>query len=358
MDSDIEWANATALADSGRGSFWGIAGSSLEEAGQGVDFVLWLVTRLFAVILILVAVLGCVAAILLRSRLAPEIGHGPSSRVRLHHVKELLYNYVCCGACCACCDRCCRPHVGQLLRVTLVCATKVRQKLDFYLEVRCEPAEGHPKGSRVHRQANGSVDLGYERLELDWFGDEREFVMQVVQYSGSNQSRDVPLGELRISRESVERYAKEAASAPAGETQRGSRMFSVRRLEKAEATKKNRFKNILLPDGVLPAVFAKLGEEQGIELPQIQDLKRLREENEALLQENTQLRMQTSATSCGSWGSWRPQRAVADMILMSVALKFEILPRQQTPFAAPELIHAPSQEDLLPSKTRRGLGGG
>jgi len=369
MDSRTRAVNASSADQvpglhSGRiavaSSFLGAASENFHEAGQSLDYLLWLVSRIFAAILVVALLLGCVLALTLKNRFGSMKGRSASRPLRPHHVKEILYKYLCCGACCTCCDSLCRPGVEKLLRVTLVCATKVQKKTDFYVEVWCEPSEGHPKGSRVHRQACGSVDLGYERIELDWYGDEKEVVLQVMQYNGSSQIRDVPIGELRISGESVERYALEAAASAEADVRKGSRMFTVRRLARAEAVRKNRFKDMLFPDGVLPAVFARLGEDQGIELPQMQDMARLQAENEALMQENTQLRTHISQSGGGSsWSSsWRPQRASEDGGLMGVAVRFEILPRARAVLKEPELIHAPSQEDVgLLSTRRSGFGG-
>mmetsp|Transcript_96473 Transcript_96473/g.245197 ORF Transcript_96473/g.245197 Transcript_96473/m.245197 type:complete len:318 (-) Transcript_96473:225-1178(-) len=179
----------------------------------------------------------------------------------------------------------------QTLRVTLLTASGVELRSGFYFEAWTEPSAGHSKNSRIHhvRRGSSAVDLGCEQLDLDWFGDEKELVLHLVEYSGAKQSRDLPVAELRVPREAVKRYAVEASGH--GDVVRfGPRTFQMCRLGRQEALqRKRRFQDMPLPSFLVAKMFEKIGEEQGLHIPSSAELERLSAENFALRKQNSEL---------------------------------------------------------------------
>lgn len=224
---------------------------SVPTAGQvsgSLDGTLRLIGRISAgVLLVLVLALICVWPVI-RRRLAilippEEEEHGSSSsgRLRWHKLKMSCYNIICCGFCCPGLASCLgldsfKPQVAEQLKVTFITASNLQRRMDFYFEVWTEPLEGRPKISRVQQQACGKVDLGTEELTLDWLGDEDAVVIQAVEYTGHVISRDIAVGDLRISREAIERYASETADDPQ-DLSKGTRLFPMRVLTRDEAKK-------------------------------------------------------------------------------------------------------------------------
>lgn len=216
----------------------------------------------------------------------------------------------------------------SILRITLVTASGVELRSGFYFEAWTEPSAGHPKNSRIHHRRGGTADLGCEQLELDWFGDEREIVLHLVEFSGSKQSRDLPVAELRVPHAAVLRYAGEANGQ--GDVRFGTRSFKMTPLARQDALqRKRRFQDMLLPSSLATRIFTKIGEEQGLHIPSNEELERLREENRALREENSEL-----WTTSGLQGS----KAFASSTLAAggnldsckhaatVAVRFEVLP--------------------------------
>mmetsp|Transcript_90051 Transcript_90051/g.232417 ORF Transcript_90051/g.232417 Transcript_90051/m.232417 type:complete len:267 (-) Transcript_90051:117-917(-) len=213
---------------------------------------------------------------------------------------------------------CCGAEGGRILRVTLVRADSVPPRLDFYLEAWCEPAEGYPKHSVVHRRPGRSeVDLRCEQLELDWVGDETEVVIQAVHYSGSKQSRDLPVGEIRIPASSIQRYAHEA-SCHEDEVHYGTRVFQMAPLEhEAALSRKVRFQD-MLPKGIANALVKKIGEEIGLHVPSAEEMRRLKEENARLRNANETLRSQTGLSDVYETSQQQETH-------MNVTVRFEII---------------------------------
>lgn len=200
----------------------------------------------------------------------------------------------------------CAPEIRQtVLRVTLVSAAQVNRRSGFYLEVWCEPSDAYPKNSRVHQPSSGTIDLGCEQLELDWVGDEREVVINAVDYGGTQQHRDIPFGGLRIPVAAVHRYAKEAQRAE-HDLRYGTRMFEMSAIEKHDAIqRRRRFQDVWLPKDWFASIVSKVGAENGVHIPSPDEVERLRDENRSLRKENATLRTSTGSASsshfaCGS----------------------------------------------------------
>lgn len=226
------------------------------------------------------------------------------------------------------------------MRVTLVRTSGVPFRSPFYFEVWAEPATGHPKNSRVHTPQRGGVDLGAEQLELDWFGDEREVVLHLVEFSGAKQSRDLPVCELRVPRAAVERYVQEAAAG--GDAYLGSRSFRMEPLAKQDALqRKRRFQDVFLPSGLASHLFTKLGEGQGLHIPTAGEMEQLQQENKELRKENASL--------WGKAGVPRLARAAAaegKKAPTTVSLRFELVSRH-TGFAATLPFRKASFQELV-----------
>lgn len=190
--------------------------------------------------------------------------------------------------------RCCPSCGPQVLQVTLLSVSNLAMPSGFYFEVSSEPASGQPKISRIHR-GSGVIDLNDELLELDWFGDETEVTIHLMACSGNKQSQDIPEGEVRVARSTVQRYAHEA-SGHDREVEKGSRRFQFELPhESVVVARKKRFQDMLLPAGAIfdrmtKAVCSRIGEENGLEVPSSEEMERLRLENQRLKREYQELR--------------------------------------------------------------------
>jgi hypothetical protein len=280
--------NGTANGTAGAETPWQppVQVPNIQQVGCGTGAVLDIVSRIVSACLVLLLIGLCVALVWFRRKFpSQDTGGHKSSWTRWHKIREGFYNYCCCGYCCH--DLYRRNgfdalQVGRTLRVTLLQAAGIQKQTDFYFEVWTEPAEGYPKNSRVHTRAVGVCSLGGEQLELDWYGDEDEVVLQAVQYS-SKQGVDVPLAELRIPRKSVEKYAKEASSGrdDSKDPKRGARLFAFRGLTKQEQSLRlQRFgksKGINAADAVplIPASIMNSLEDHGMALVTLEEKKSL-----------------------------------------------------------------------------------
>jgi hypothetical protein len=282
--------------------------------------------------LVLLALIAfCIVWPILRNKLPPEPDgdrRKPGACCRWHKVKKCLYNALCCGCCLH------RVYqragfnflkVGSTLRVTLIRAEQVRRRMDLYLEVWSEPMESYPKNSRIHNEVAGSCSLGNEQLEIDWLGDEEEVVVQAVQFCGERQSADVAMGELRVKRAAVERYAREAKTAANGQQDltQGSRLFTFRTLSEKEQRRRGlRFKKAVNP--LVPMLVTRWTQAQGIEVPNMAEHERLLAENETLRTEVQRHGQSTTKSFLGGLS-----RSTADgegaEAFMQAAIRFEIV---------------------------------
>lgn len=315
----------------------------LRQVETSTATLLDIVSRISSAVIVLLLAVLCVAYAWFRSKFhIPDARGQKRSWTRWHKIKEGLYNYCCCGRCCHAWYR----HIGfdvlqagRTLRVMLLQAVKIRTQMDLYFEVWTEPAEGYPKNSRVHQRAVGNCSLGGEQLELDWYGDEVEVVLQAVQYS-TMQGKDIPLAEVRVPRAYIERYAKEA-SKDLRDPKRGARLFALRELSKQEKTfRSQRFKPKAInpADAVplLPSVIKSSLEEQGLALVTIEELEKSHRDHMAKAS-----RLSTLPKS--SHAAEEPTE-----VLMEVALRFEFVQPQQLGSGAQTLFRASSFQASMP----------
>jgi len=301
----------------------------LQILEEDVDVTLKVVGRIAAGVLIVMLVALCIAVPLMRKKLKDKSGvPQQGGALRPYKIKECMYNFCCCGFCCDPChqatgfDRL-RPRVGEMLSLTFISATNLKGPLNFYFEVWTEPLEGYPRTSRIYKRANGNYDLGFERMELDWHGDETVLVINAVRYSGDKQSKDLPVAEIKIPSSSVLRYADEAKQSKGDMTQ-GCRVFSMDAIHAAVAGRRvQRVKgtNPLVAHGILPQVLTKISADNGVYVPSAGEVNSLRDENERLKKENEILKSQASGLG-HTFSSTKKEGSP-----MSVAIRFEILPR-------------------------------
>jgi len=221
----------------------------------------------------------------------------------------------------------------RVLRVSLVSANGDGLAGRFYFEAFSRPAAGHPKNSRIHsRRGRETVDLGCETLDLDWFGDEGEVVVQLVQFSGGKQSRDMPAYELRLPRDVIERYTTEASGRL--DVCFGSRHFSMAPLAKQEALqRKRRFQDVLLPSSLATMLFSRLGEEQGLHVPSNAELEALQAESARLQAERSSLLAHSGALGRPEAFSGTPRSPPG----VQVTLRLELLSRLEAGHGAADL---------------------
>lgn len=213
----------------------------------------------------------------------------------------------------------------QVLRINLMSIAGLRlTSSDFYIEAWAEPTVGHPKNSRIHAKSFDEIDLGKEELEIDWYGDETEVVIHIVQRT-AKQSTDLPVFELRIPRTSIERYAAERDQEAGNRGEPGARSFRMAPLKEQEALqRKQRFQDMLLPSGLALRLFQMLGEGHGLHITSAAELERLHKENEALRKEHTSLCCQTGQPpATGSAWTGKDGRGAAGIVL-----SFEVAPRR------------------------------
>ncbi|CAK0799786.1 unnamed protein product [Prorocentrum cordatum] len=307
---------------------------NFQQVGNDTETLLDIVSRIASAFLVVLIIGLCVAWAWFRRKFhkQPDARGHKSSWTRRHKIREGFYNYCCCGYCCH--DFYRRNgfdalQVGRTLRVTLLQAVKIQKQIDIYFEVWTEPSEGYPKNSRVHTRAVGSCSLGGEQLELDWYGDEEEVVLQAVHYS-AKQGGDVPLAELRIPRAAVEKYAKEASGrrAQSPDSKRGARLFTFRGLTKQEKSLRlQRFgkaKGINAADAVplLPASITNSLEEHGMAIVTLAEKEILDRD----LKDATKTRASSLARK--SKGDAEEDH---DKVFMEVALKCEFVQPEQFP---------------------------
>jgi hypothetical protein len=222
-----------------------------------------------------------------------------------------------------------------MLVVTLFGASEIKKATTFFLELYTEPQEAAAKVSSTKMQASGKVSLDMERLELDWYGDEAEVAIVVVEYPANY------LGELRIPRDKILQYAKEAAASP-DDLKSGSRSFAVERIDPQVAKLRNRRKKAPPPDNVVVTwALAKaqttisqlqgkvdMGNDHGVA-----DNNVLKSRNKDLEAEVDYLKKElvksgSMSTYQETTQAFQDQQATKKDIIMNVVMRFQLMPKK------------------------------
>lgn len=249
---------------------------------------------------------------------------GALRKMKCRKLKKCLYMIFCCG--CLPCTHHAHKSLGferlagasEMLRITLLCATDITRRMTFYIEVWSEPLEAVAKHSRTFQQAGGSLDMGAEQIDLDWFGDEDEIVIQVMEFVDGG-GKDKPVGELRVERERIEKYAKEAAGDK-DDIKKGARSFQIAGLLPHEqALRKKHAKD---PNPLAVMAVQQAQDSLGMRGGGGEDTQALVEENRRMRQMLSQMPNQAATLQSLNAGTKMQAKGLA-----KVVMRFEIIPR-------------------------------
>eukprot|EP00927_Polykrikos_kofoidii_P082088 TRINITY_DN8064_c0_g1_i1.p1 TRINITY_DN8064_c0_g1~~TRINITY_DN8064_c0_g1_i1.p1 ORF type:complete len:336 (+),score=67.55 TRINITY_DN8064_c0_g1_i1:181-1188(+) len=203
----------------------------------------------------------------------------------------------------------------QTLTVTFLRCSGIKRRLDFYFEGWTEPQETTNKNTSRF-SGRETVDTRQDHMRFDWFGDEDELVLHACEFTSPILPHNVSIGEVRIPRAHVIKYAQEAMNDPANLTA-GTRSFDVKRIEGdeqkrlAEARKKHvGAGQDIMRQAVSMAAESKFGN--------FDEVERLRKEN-------MELKGQLAFVSQSSG-----VQAKKPAPLMKVLVRFEIAPRRES----------------------------
>lgn len=297
---------------------------------------LWIIGRILEVVFLAV-IIGLFIKFrhVIKLAVGPRLEHScaKSRWVKTKRLQRWLVHLCCCGWAPRWMSM--AEHFGfeelgptGVLSVSLIAVMDLPKRLSFFIKVWAEPLEGPGKVSRVHREVQGRYhDLGGERLQLDWCGDEEELVVQALA-PGANPGRGDHklLAEMRISRAEVIRYAalsktvtnmtRETAGVPNltsilhGESPKAIRTFTLRRPGSAGPTSENA--------PLVSMVMSKVHASVGMEPADPEQVEHLREENrqmKALLSAQQKKSLVETMSACGD--------EHLDSAVMKVALQFE-----------------------------------
>lgn len=325
-------AATTTAAPASDGDFFG----SLENSTIGTFVGLETgVSTTLLIVMQLGLLVGIVIVVALSCKFRQQLGAilGPIctrivAKARFRKLKKCLYMVFCCG--CLPCTHHAHKSLGferlagatEILRITLLCATDITRRMTFYIEVWSEPLEAVAKHSRTFQQAGGSLDMGGEQLDLDWFGDEDEIVVHVMQFVDGG-GKDKPVGELRVERERIEKYAKEAAGAKE-DIKKGARSFQIVGLQPHEQALRKKHQRDPNPLAVMAVKQAQ--DSLGMRGAPGEDVQALVEENRRMREMLSQMPNQVSTLQNLNAGSKMQAQGLA-----KVVMRFEIIPRVSRP---------------------------
>lgn len=224
-------------------------------------------------------------------------------------------------------------QASHILVVTLVCATNIKNRTSFYLEVWTDPVESASKHSRTKTNARDHCDLECEKLELDWHGDESEVVLRVCMWDASKfHGEDEPsnlYGEIRVPRQRVQGYAQMSQQF-GGDITKAARAFNVIKVD--PKTKNLKSKSEL--DPVSSIIYTQISQSMGVKPVDEAEVERLREENRSLKTQVQRSRRPIFAEATKQAGDEEENKK--DEVLMKVVLKFEIQVRKVQNFEISE----------------------
>lgn len=323
------------------------------EAEGSAEAALKITSRVTALVLLLLLFVGASAYCYLKQKFKKKEAKPFRPLKLIFKIKLCLFDWLCCGRFCpwmhtALAPDYMRPMTPHTLRVTLLRADNISKRSSFYFEVATQPVEGWPKVSRVQNNVIGSCDLAGETLDLDWYGDEDGIVVQVVEYCGTVVTKDIVLGDVKISRSGLQTYAAEFAGSR-GNLAAGTRMFQLKdRGEVCNRQRNSRFSGSEDSGSVLlKPIYAKLVSElqkKSGDANTVEGTDQLRQEVERLRRENRSLGGTLSASSAS--------QSMADkeiaLPVMSVALRFEIMQTARTGASNFQFKQANTEDGLMP----------
>lgn len=216
--------------------------------------------------------------------------------------------------------------------MTLIGADELKKPINFYVEVWTEPQEAASKISRTQLEAkpNTSISLGMEKLELDWYGDEENVIIQLVEFSAGKAT---PIGDIVLKGKKVFEYCAEAKKSP-GDMQAGTRRFDLLKLTAEQMLLRKKKLTSAEPQNImmsfmLSKVQDKIGLGTGMALSDEATVQ-LQKEHAELQRENQELRGELVRTSsAASLNSTSPQKAKSKTdSVAKLVLKFEISTRR------------------------------
>lgn len=220
-------------------------------------------------------------------------------------------------------------QASQVLGITLIHANGIQKRMSFYIEVWTDPQEAASRISRTHFQVSGECSLSEEKVEIDWYGDEDWVVVQVVEFGGPGKEK--PLGEIRLRKSAVEKYAREAMSESG--LGAGARVFAVKKLEEWMVKIRKRRAKDPAPANTLFSWMMSKGQERvglGVGMSEEEAIN-LRSENKRLQSalKDAQSGKISAYDASASTNAFDLEGAMAHQpTIMSLVLKFELLPRK------------------------------
>lgn len=311
--------------------------------GQNADTTLWAVGRITQIGVVLLIVGACIAFRKpIRALCAPFFAKC-SEGCRLRAMKRCclkgLSKLCCCCPCNGAYESLAEAH--EVLTVTLIGADELKKPMNFYVEVWTEPQEAASKISRTQLEAkpNTSISLGMEKLELDWYGDEENVIIQLVEFPSAGKAK--PIGDIVLKGKKVFEYCAEAKKNP-GDMQAGTRRFDLLKLNADQMTLRKKKLTSAEPQNImmsfmLSKVQDKIGLGTGMALSD-EATAQLQKDNADLQKENDELRGALVRTSsAGSLNSTSSQKAKPKIeSVAKLVLRFEISSRR-----------APDRVDLM-----------
>jgi hypothetical protein len=204
-----------------------------------------------------------------------------------------------------------QPGARQILRVTFICGSESKSSKPWFVEAWSEPIESAVKNTRTHNPLTKNFDMGREQLDIDWYGDEEEVVFEMKEWQG--QDSHLPVGELRIDRSRIEKYAQEAMGQK-GDLKLGARRFDIHSLREHEIKlRKARKKNVSPMDRFL---LEKFEDHIGVEHRDLEDLQ----------EENRLLRSQLPGSKTKFASTTLSTTKEAVQVHLKLVLRFELIP--------------------------------
>lgn len=276
--------------------------------GSGLDTFLWFSGRTVQVVVVLV-ILGVL--VVFRQVIISAVVDGAHDLCRRRNLRNTCFYYVSCQCC---------PFGAKLVKsigldqlvqapktlaITFVAVSNITKTMNIFFKAHSEPHEAASLSTRTISVIKGSGDVvsGHDKLELDWYGDEDEVMVKLLEFRKGESNRF--LGEVGISGKQILKLVNESIANPSSINE-GSRMFTIKSYVPKEESNP-------VKDMIVNQLRGPLGVDE--------ELGRLQEENEQM----RQLLSQTSSSSpsqLSTLTSQKEQKKQKD--ILSVVLRFEL----------------------------------